>query len=211
MSHEIRTPLNAIVGFSSVLTTENVSKHEKEEFSEIIHKNSDMLLHIINDILDFSRMESGKIKFEFVESDIVDICKTALSTVEYANSTKAIFRFESNLESFIMNTDQQRLRQVLINLLSNAAKFTREGEILLSLNVEEKNKITIFVKDTGCGVPKEKKDFIFKRFEKLNEFSQGTGLGLAICRLIVENFGGRIWLDTYYVDGAKFVLEIPIS
>ncbi|WP_334166540.1 HAMP domain-containing sensor histidine kinase [Phocaeicola paurosaccharolyticus] len=211
MSHEIRTPLNAIVGFSSVLTTENVSKHEKEEFSEIIHKNSDMLLHIINDILDFSRMESGKIKFEFVESDIVDICKTALSTVEYANRTKAIFRFESNLESFIMNTDQQRLRQVLINLLSNAAKFTREGEILLSLNVEEKNKITIFVKDTGCGVPKEKKDFIFKRFEKLNEFSQGTGLGLAICRLIVENFGGRIWLDTHYVDGAKFVLEIPIS
>lgn len=211
MSHEIRTPLNAIVGFSEVLTNEELTADEKQQYSEIINKNSDLLLHLINDVLDISRMESGKIKFEKGECNIVEICRMAVSTVECTKRTKAKFRFQTNKEYFRVKTDPQRVRQVVINLLTNAAKFTTEGEILVDLNVEENKKITIFVQDTGCGIPKEKKDIVFNRFEKLNEFTQGTGLGLSICRLIADNLNGKIWLDTEYTDGAKFIFEIPVE
>ena len=211
MSHEIRTPLNAIVGFSSVISTENLTKEEKIEYSNIISKNSDLLLHLINDILDISRMESGKIKFVKEDADIVDLCLMALSTVEYARKTEAEFNFTSNVKSLIINTDIQRIKQVLINLLSNAAKFTKEGFITIDLKVvEEEKKLYISVQDTGCGIDAEKKEKIFDRFEKLNEYSQGTGLGLSISKLIVERLGGTIWLDTDYTSGSRFVFTHPL-
>ncbi len=211
MSHEIRTPLNAIVGFSSVISTENLTKEEKIEYSNIISKNSDLLLHLINDILDISRMESGKIKFVKEDADIVDLCLMALSTVEYSRKTEAEFNFTSNVKSLIINTDIQRIKQVLINLLSNAAKFTKEGFITIDLKVvEEEKKLYISVQDTGCGIDAEKKEKIFDRFEKLNEYSQGTGLGLSISKLIVERLGGTIWLDTDYTSGSRFVFTHPL-
>ncbi|WP_368350712.1 sensor histidine kinase, partial [Phocaeicola dorei] len=124
MSHEIRTPLNAIVGFSSVLVSDDSSPAEKAQYCDIIQKNSDLLLHLINDILDISRMESGKIKFVWEECDVVELCQTALSTAEYGRKTSALFLFETPVASLVIKTDAQRLKQVLINLLSNAAKFT---------------------------------------------------------------------------------------
>ena len=129
MSHEIRTPLNAIVGFSSVLVSDDSSPAEKEQYCDIIQKNSDLLLHLINDILDISRMESGKIKFVWEECDVVELCQTALSTAEYGRKTSALFLFETPVASLVIKTDAQRLKQVLINLLSNAAKFTPSGSI----------------------------------------------------------------------------------
>lgn len=132
MSHEIRTPLNAIVGFSSVLVSDDSSPAEKAQYCDIIQKNSDLLLHLINDILDISRMESGKIKFVWEECDVVELCQTALSTAEYGRKTSALFLFETPVASLVIKTDAQRLKQVLINLLSNAAKFTPSGSINVS-------------------------------------------------------------------------------
>lgn len=194
MSHEIRTPLNAIVGFSSVLVSDDSSPAEKAQYCDIIQKNSDLLLHLINDILDISRMESGKIKFVWEECDVVELCQTALSTAEYGRKTSALFLFETPVASLVIKTDAQRLKQVLINLLSNAAKFTPSGSIKLAIAIDKQHQqLELSVSDTGCGIPSDKSDRVFERFEKLNEYSQGTGLGLAISRLIVENLGGKIW------------------
>ena len=199
MSHEIRTPLNAIVGFSSVLVSDDSSPAEKAQYCDIIQKNSDLLLHLINDILDISRMESGKIKFVWEECDVVELCQTALSTAEYGRKTSALFLFETPVASLVIKTDAQRLKQVLINLLSNAAKFTPSGSIKLAIAIDKQHQqLELSVSDTGCGIPSDKSDRVFERFEKLNEYSQGTGLGLAISRLIVENLGGKIWGEGLY-------------
>ena len=212
MSHEIRTPLNAIVGFSSVLVSDDSSPAEKEQYCDIIQKNSDLLLHLINDILDISRMESGKIKFVWEECDVVELCQTALSTAEYGRKTSALFLFETPVASLVITTDAQRLKQVLINLLSNAAKFTPSGSIKLAIAIDKQHQqLELSVSDTGCGIPSDKSDRVFERFEKLNEYSQGTGLGLAISRLIVENLGGKIWVDKDYTEGARFVFTHPLT
>ena len=212
MSHEIRTPLNAIVGFSSVLVSDDSSPAEKEQYCDIIQKNSDLLLHLINDILDISRMESGKIKFVWEECDVVELCQTALSTAEYGRKTSALFLFETPVTSLVIKTDAQRLKQVLINLLSNAAKFTPSGSIKLAIAIDKQHQqLELSVSDTGCGIPSDKSDRVFERFEKLNEYSQGTGLGLAISRLIVENLGGKIWVDKDYTEGARFVFTHPLT
>ena len=212
MSHEIRTPLNAIVGFSSVLVSDDSSPAEKELYCDIIQKNSDLLLHLINDILDISRMESGKIKFVWEECDVVELCQTALSTAEYGRKTSALFLFETPVASLVIKTDAQRLKQVLINLLSNAAKFTPSGSIKLAIAIDKQHQqLELSVSDTGCGIPSDKSDRVFERFEKLNEYSQGTGLGLAISRLIVENLGGKIWVDKDYTEGARFVFTHPLT
>ena len=212
MSHEIRTPLNAIVGFSSVLVSDDSSPAEKEQYCDIIQKNSDLLLHLINDILDISRMESGKIKFVWEECDVVELCQTALSTAEYGRKTSALFLFETPVASLVIKTDAQRLKQVLINLLSNAAKFTPSGSIKLAIAIDKQHQqLELSVSDTGCGIPSDKNDRVFERFEKLNEYSQGTGLGLAISRLIVENLGGKIWVDKDYTEGARFVFTHPLT
>ena len=212
MSHEIRTPLNAIVGFSSVLVSDDSSPAEKEQYCDIIQKNSDLLLHLINDILDISRMESGKIKFVWEECNVVELCQTALSTAEYGRKTSALFLFETPVASLVIKTDAQRLKQVLINLLSNAAKFTPSGSIKLAIAIDKQHQqLELSVSDTGCGIPSDKSDRVFERFEKLNEYSQGTGLGLAISRLIVENLGGKIWVDKDYTEGARFVFTHPLT
>ena len=212
MSHEIRTPLNAIVGFSSVLVSDDATHEEKAQYCDIIQKNSDLLLHLINDILDISRMESGRIKFVWEECNVVGLCQTALSTAEYARRTDAMFQFETPVESLVIKTDVQRLQQVLINLLSNAAKFTPAGSIKLSFFIDKQNnQLQFSVTDTGCGIPADKCDKVFERFEKLNEYSQGTGLGLAISRLIVEKLGGKIWVDKNYAEGARFVFTHPLK
>lgn len=212
MSHEIRTPLNAIVGFSSVLVSDDSSPAEKAQYCDIIQKNSDLLLHLINDILDISRMESGKIKFVWEECDVVELCQTALSTAEYGRKTSALFLFETPVTSLVIKTDAQRLKQVLINLLSNAAKFTPSGSIKLAIAIDKQHQqLELSVSDTGCGIPFDKSDRVFERFEKLNEYSQGTGLGLAISRLIVENLGGKIWVDKDYTEGARFVFTHPLT
>ena len=212
MSHEIRTPLNAIVGFSDVLASGGSSEDEQQGYVDIIKTNSDLLLRLINDILDVSRLEADRVTFTFEECDVVPLCQRVLASVSQARKSENEFIFECDRESMDMRTDTQRLQQVIINLLSNADKFTRNGKITLGLKVDEKQREALFsVSDTGTGIPLEKQKLVFERFEKLNEYVQGTGLGLSICKLTVEKWGGEIWVDPGYTDGARFVFTHPLD
>lgn len=212
MSHEIRTPLNAIVGFSNVLVAGDCSEEEQKEYVGVIQTNSDLLLRLIGDILDISRLETGRLKFNFEDCDLVGLCRNVMATTSYSKKAGVVYAFESEYESYFLVTDIQRLQQILINLLSNANKFTVEGKISLEFEVDEANRMVQFaVADTGCGIPKEKQEKVFERFEKLDEYAQGTGLGLAICRLTIERLGGRIWIDKSYRGGCRFVFTHPID
>ena len=212
MSHEIRTPLNAIVGFSDVLASGGSSEDEQQGYVDIMKTTSDLLLRLINDILDVSRLEADRVTFTFEECDVVPLCQRVLASVSQARKSENEFIFECDRESMDMRTDTQRLQQVIINLLSNADKFTRNGKITLGLKVDEKQREILFsVSDTGTGIPLEKQKLVFERFEKLNEYVQGTGLGLSICKLTVEKWGGEIWVDPGYTDGARFVFTHPLD
>ncbi|MBS1444833.1 MAG: HAMP domain-containing histidine kinase [Odoribacter sp.] len=211
MSHEIRTPLNAIVGFSNVLVSDDFSEDERQRFVNIIQTNSDLLLRLINDILDISRLETGRLKFTYEKHDLIHLCRGILSTTACSRKGGVVYVFNPAVETFEIETDGQRLQQILINLLSNANKFTENGEIRLDLKIDEPgNKVFFSVTDTGCGIPLEKQQVIFDRFAKLNEYAQGTGLGLAICRITVNMLGGEIWVDKDYTGGARFVFTHPI-
>ena len=211
MSHEIRTPLNAIVGFSNVLVTGECSPDEEKEFVEVIQTNSDLLLRLINDILDISRLETGKLKFSYEECEITGLCQKVLATTSYSRKAGVEYVFKPCADAYVIETDVQRLQQVLINLLSNANKFTNQGKITLAFEETPDKEALIFsVADTGCGIPEEKQLKVFERFEKLDEYVQGTGLGLAICKITIGLLGGKIWVDKHYKEGAKFVFTHPI-
>ena len=212
MSHEIRTPLNAIVGFSDVLASGGTSVDEQQGYVDIIKTNSDLLLRLINDILDVSRLEADRVTFTIEKCDVVPLCQQVLASVSQARKSENKYIFECDRESVDLRTATQRLQQVIINLLSNADKFTRNGKITLKLEVDDEKRVATFsVSDTGTGIPLEKQKLVFERFEKLNEYVQGTGLGLSICKLTVEKWGGEIWVDPGYTDGARFVFTHPFE
>ena len=213
MSHEIRTPLNSIVGFSDVLTMGDSTEEDRQSYYKIIKSNSDLLLRLINDILDLSRLEANRVILTWEYCDIVQLCKQVVASVSFSRqSSDNQFLFNSRYETFQMETDVQRIQQVIINLMSNADKFTKNGKITLDFYIDEKKKMAIFsVTDTGCGIPKEKQKLVFERFEKLNEYAQGTGLGLSICKLIVYKWKGDIWIDPDYTGGARFVFSHPLN
>ncbi|MCY6319474.1 ATP-binding protein [Bacteroides uniformis] len=211
MSHEVRTPLNAIVGFSAVLTDEDESfdDESRREFSEIIKVNSFQLLKLINDILDFSDFENDNITFNIRTHDAVKLCNEVVETVMASRKLEVEMRFDTDLSVLMLDTDDARLRQVLINLLVNAAKFTEQGSIVLELKMADAGTALFSVTDTGCGIPPEKQHLIFERFEKLNDFVQGSGLGLSICQLIVKYMNGKLWVDSGYTRGARFCFTHP--
>ena len=212
MSHEIRTPLNAIVGFSDVLSAGEASEEEQRGYFEIIRTNSDLLLRLINDILDVSRLEADRVILSLESCNVVQICQQVVASVAQARRSTNQFLFECEREVVEMRTDVQRLQQVVINLLSNADKFTKEGTITLKLELDTARNVAVFsVTDTGCGIPLDKQKRVFERFEKLNEYVQGTGLGLSICKLTVEKWGGEIWIDPAYTDGARFMFTHPMN
>ena len=211
MNHEIRTPLNAIVGFSDVLSAGGASEEEQRGYFEIIKTNSDLLLRLINDILDVSRLEADRGSLSLESCNVVQICQQVVASVAQARRSTNQFLFDCNREAVEMRTDVQRLQQVVINLLSNADKFTKEGTITLKLELDTAGNAAVFsVTDTGCGIPLDKQKRVFERFEKLNEYVQGTGLGLSICKLTVEKWGGEIWIDPAYTDGARFKYTHPM-
>ena len=213
MSHEIRTPLNSIVGFSDVLAMGGSTEDEQQSYYKIIKTNSDLLLRLINDILDLSRLEANRVTLTWEECDVVQLCSQVVASVSFSRqSSDNQFLFSTSFETFRMVTDVQRMQQVIINLLSNADKFTKRGKITLDFSVNEEKQMAIFsVTDTGYGIPKEKQGLVFERFEKLNEYAQGTGLGLSICKLIVHKWRGSIWIDPDYTGGARFVFSHPLN
>lgn len=213
MSHEIRTPLNAVVGFSNILTSPDLelSAQEKKDIKDRITVNSDLLLKLINDILELSRLDAGRTKFEHNPVEFVGLMTMAADSAKVYMEKDVEIRCESNVPELNIYTDSARMTQVFSNLLSNAKKCTEQGSITLKLEYNALNReMTVSVTDTGCGIPKDKTETIFQRFEKLDEFRQGTGLGLSITRAIIEQLDGQIWVDSSYTDGARFVFKMPV-
>lgn len=214
MSHEIRTPLNAVVGFSQLLASETKELNPAlEEYGNIIHSNSELLLNLVNDLLQLADIESGKLKVVKAPQPINEVCRIVISSIKQRIQTgvKLTFTPEGG-DDLCVVTDPLRVQQILINFLNNAAKFTTEGEINLSYRIDKnRQKIIFAVTDTGPGVPPEKSEQIFKRFEKLDAFSQGNGLGLHICRLIARLLDGEVMLDPTYTGGARFLFTQPLS
>jgi len=213
MSHEIRTPLNAVIGFSQMLTNPNIpiSDEERMEFGIYIKSNSDVLLNLINDILDISKVDAGTMKYNISEADIVRLCHTATESARNDKMLAPGVQIISDLPDHpvVIETDPMRILQILNNIFSNAKKFTEKGSITISLDESDADYIKISITDTGSGIPADKAETIFERFKQLDSFKQGTGLGLSIVRTFVENFGGKIWVDTTYTDGARFIFTLP--
>lgn len=208
MSHEIRTPLNAIVGFSSLLINSVEPSEELQEYANIIQTNSNLLLQLISDVLDVSRLESGKLQFNYEWCELVTHCQNMITLTNRNKTTNADVRLQMPKEPYMLYTDPLRLQQIIINLLNNALKFTPAGgSITLDYTVDKEKQCMLFsVTDTGTGIPEDKQELVFQRFEKLNEFVQGTGLGLAICKLTIQYMGGDIWIDKDYKGGALIYL-----
>ena len=216
MSHEIRTPLNAIVGFSQLLALPDGSfpEEEKAEFSDHIINNAKMLTMLLDDILNASAMDAGKYRISYEDGEMNFIAQAAIRSAEHRlqPGVKMTYAPES-AEPFHFQTDPRRVQQILINLLTNSCKHTKEGEIVLSSSLTSRpGYVSYAVTDTGPGVPADQAERIFDRFTKLNDFVQGTGLGLSICRDISERMGASVYLDTTYTaGGARFVFEVPVD
>ena len=208
MSHEIRTPLNAIVGFSELLVDSD-DPDEKKEYWHIIESNNDLLLRLINDILDLSKIESGIIDRKRERFNLTKLCNElyVMMRSKIPNADVELVQDNPCPECWIF-LDSNRLKQVWMNFLTNAVKYTRSGYIRMGYSVE-KDGIRFYVEDTGTGIPKELQDRVFGRFQKLNEFVQGTGLGLAISRAIVEAAGGEIGFTSEQGIGSTFWAWVP--
>ena len=208
MSHEIRTPLNAIVGFSELLVDSD-DPDEKKEYWHIIESNNDLLLRLINDILDLSKIESGIIDRKRERFNLTKLCNElyVMMRSKVLNADVELVQDNPCSECWIF-LDSNRLKQVWMNFLTNAVKYTRSGYIRMGYSVE-KDGIRFYVEDTGTGIPKELQDRVFGRFQKLNEFVQGTGLGLAISRAIVEAAGGEIGFTSEQGIGSTFWAWVP--
>ena len=209
MSHEIRTPLNAIIGFSEILASTNEEK-EKQEYISIIENNNALLLQLINDILDLSKIEAGSMEFTYSDFDLNDLMKELERSLLLKISPDKYLTLHSelSLQDCHIHSEKNRLSQLIINLVSNAIKFTDKGVINFGYTVKGK-MLHFYVTDTGCGIPKDKLDSVFGRFIKLNKFVPGTGLGLAICRSIVKRMGGEIGVISQENQGSTFWFEIP--
>ena len=208
MSHEIRTPLNAIVGFSKLVIDAECT-NEKEQYAEIIERNSEILLNLFNDILDLSSLEADSLSFNIRPIKLIDICLQLEQQFCYKvkNGTKLILD-DVDTELYVSG-DWNRIIQIISNLLSNAAKFTPKGEIHFGYR-EKEDFVEFYVKDSGIGIPAERVATIFQRFGKINDFVQGTGLGLTLCRMLVEKMGGRIWLCSQEGKGSRFYFTLPL-
>lgn len=208
MSHEIRTPLNAIVGFSKLVIDAECT-NEKEQYAEIIERNSEILLNLFNDILDLSSLEADSLSFNIRPIKLIDICLQLEQQFCYKvkNGTKLILD-DVDTELYVSG-DWNRIIQIISNLLSNAAKFTPKGEIHFGYR-EKEDFVEFYVKDSGIGIPAERVATIFQRFVKINDFVQGTGLGLTLCRMLVEKMGGRIWLRSQEGKGSRFYFTLPL-
>lgn len=207
MSHEIRTPLNAIVGFAKILP-EITDEMERASIINIIDTNSDQLLMLINDILGLSKIEAGTIEFVDIPANLTDLCQNIYCTLIEKTAPGVQLVFEGAFDNLVTLCDPGRLSQVIVNLITNAIKFTKEGFIRYGYRLRE-DRVEFYVADTGLGIPEDKLSTIFTRFTKLNSFIAGTGLGLAICRMIVERQHGKIWAESKLGEGSIFRFNFP--
>ena len=210
MSHEIRTPLNAITGFAEILASAN-TEEEKAQYQEIIKMNADLLLQLVNDILDLSKIEAGTLEFVYTKVDInlllSDLQQLFQMRVNEAGGNIQIIA-EPGLPSCTIETDRNRVAQVLSNFTTNAIKFTQEGNVRIGYKARD-TELYFYVTDTGTGIPADKLPEVFGRFVKLNKEKKGTGLGLSISKTIVNKLEGQIGADSVEGKGSTFWFTIP--
>ena len=209
MSHEIRTPLNAIVGFSSMLE-EAEDQEEKHQYITIIEDNNKLLLQLISDILDLSKIEAGTFDIIPERVNAKQLCNDLFQAMQMKATPQVELRLKDNLPELTFTSDKNRLYQVLLNFVTNALKFTSEGNITIDYQIDG-NEVKFSVQDTGMGIEPEKQEAIFTRFVKLNSFIPGTGLGLPICQSIVTQLGGKIGVESEPGRGACFWFTHPIN
>ncbi|MCF0160282.1 MAG: response regulator, partial [Bacteroidaceae bacterium] len=210
MSHEIRTPLNAIVGFSNLLADTDDADTRKE-FRDIINLNNDIMLNLVNDILDLAKVESNTIELNYAPTDLNLLLRSAERSVRNRLQPGVELHLHTGLEECAVETDAMRLTQVITNLLTNACKFTPQGQIDLGYELcDGDSKLYFYVKDTGLGLSEESQKVVFERFVKLNDFIQGTGLGLPICVSFIELMNGEFGVESEGEGkGSLFWFKIP--
>jgi CheY-like chemotaxis protein/nitrogen-specific signal transduction histidine kinase len=212
MSHEIRTPLNAIEGFSRVIA-ETDSPEERMKYLEIVESNNNRLLSLINEILDLSRVESGEIVIKRTPIDLAALCSSIQQLFKFRCPETVKLEWKKPTMPVIMNTDENRLTQVLSNLISNALKHTHKGEITYGYKmIDDGQRISFYVKDTGSGIDPEFLPHIFDTYASQDaEKQKGYGLGLALCRIIVEKMEGTISVESELGEGSTFTFELPFQ
>jgi signal transduction histidine kinase len=219
MSHEIRTPLNAIIGFAKLVSTKELTKEKKEHYTKLIDDNSKYLLQLISDILDISIIESGQMKIEIQKKNLKELFERVYHTYEHliSISEKQLLKLILDIpdEIIVVETDDFRLEQIILNLLDNAIKFTNEGYIRFGFFIED-DQIIFYVEDTGIGIKEELQPEIFSRFVKHDDessakFIRGTGIGLSLTRELVRILGGKIWFTSQYHEGSTFYFSLPLK
>ena len=210
MSHEIRTPLNAIIGFTSVLPDVE-DNEERKMLLNLIHENTQKLLHIVDDVVNISKVETGKLELVMMSFDLnneltmqadaatKDVKPDVTVSTSFANETQYI------------TTDHKCLVEILQHYLSNATKFTDAGSIVVGYDQPNEGRIRIWIKDTGKGIPENLQQRVFERFFKVDEFVPGAGLGLSICQTLAYSLGGKVGVQSVLGEGSTFWVEIPIQ
>ncbi len=222
MSHEIRTPMNAILGFSRLLVNPNLSDEKKNIFIQLINNSGNHLLALINDIIDISKIEANLLTIKKRPCDIHHLISETIAILTNSPILKSkkevslVLNLPKNVNECIIESDPERLKQVFNNLIVNAIKNTSKGYVEVGYTIIKKNKaqsIQFYVKDTGIGIPDDKKHLIFQRFRQVNEFTyhEGTGLGLSISKGIIEMLGGNIGFDSKYQEGSTFYFSLPYT
>lgn len=218
MSHEIRTPMNSILGFSDLLIDGGTTAEKEREYLKLINANGEHLLAIINDVIDISRIEANQLKISKKKTRINNLLDELLLEFDSRidlNKNDLALSVEKGCENpdFEVYTDGVRLKQILINLLGNAFKFTDKGFVRFGYKIREDGMLQFFVKDSGIGIPKDKHDLVFSVFQRLDDpymkNYSGAGLGLSITKSLVEKLGGHIWLMSDIGQGARFYFTIP--
>ncbi|MCX6676677.1 MAG: ATP-binding protein [Methanothrix sp.] len=214
MSHELRTPLNAIIGISSLLQLEESLNPEQKDLVDIVRNSGEELLTLVENILDFSRIEAGEIRLEASPFNLYNCIESSLAMFSSAASAKGLNLACSIDEDIpaIVSGDPRRLGQILKNLLENAIKFTERGRVAIHVSSNSNHLVHFTVKDTGIGIPADRRDCLFKSFSQVDDSLTrkypGIGLGLATSRRLVELMGGQIWAESREGDGSAFHFTI---
>lgn len=206
MKHEIRTPLNGIMGFSQLLSSMYTADEQAHQMTEVIEKQSMLLAKIIDDILEIADADTVKPKIENCAID--EIVESSMATARQVANADVAFAYKPFSTGVVISTDSHILQTILVKVLDNAAKFTKQGSITV-LTKQIEHGISFIVEDTGPGIPADKTETVFDQFTKLDEFSQGTGMGLTLCRTIIQKLNGKIFVDTSYSGGCRMIIEIP--
>jgi PAS domain S-box-containing protein len=219
MSHEIRTPMNSIIGFSNLLASEHIPDVQKKDFVNYIRTSSEILLNLVDDIIDIAKIEAGELKIIKKECEIYTLGRELLTMSEeskkkFNKQNLALeFRPDPLHQELYLKTDAFRLRQILINLINNAIKFTEKGSVEFGFTVKDDRFIEFYVNDTGVGLSRNELDIIFERFKRARRSEEknivGTGLGLAISKNLVQLLGGEMWVDSTPGTGTRFLFTVP--